>query len=167
MIQCCERQTFRFLFSFFLYVYLSLFVPLSLCLSFFITFVLTLSSPSFSLCFPLVDLWYPLTLAPCGAVSYAIGPDASSTDRNRELVMCGHFSTTCPRRCRNVAKKMFKASRKQYHKIFLDDGGPPLSACNFIFATNFTYVSPRLDSFSDQQIIVLSNLLVIKNFSIW
>lgn len=82
MIQCCERRYF----SFFRLVHLSLLLSLLL------SFLLCLRLHSF-FAFPLVDLWYPLTLAPCRAISYTIGPDASLTDRNRDLMMCGHFST--------------------------------------------------------------------------
>lgn len=114
MIQCWEC---KYIFPFFSLSFSTSVLP-SLFLSFFIIFILTLSSSYFFLYFPLVDLWYPLTLAPYGAVSYAIGPDASSTDRNRELMMCGHFSTIAHGVVETSLKKCLKRRVNNIIKYF-------------------------------------------------
>ena len=79
----CEHRYFNFFSLSFFYS--------SFCISLFLYYLRSYFVFAFFLCFPLVDLWYPLTLAPCGAVSYATGLDASSADRNWEVMMCGHF----------------------------------------------------------------------------
>lgn len=103
---------------YFTFFYLSSSVYLSFSVPLFITFGLTLSSPSFFLCSPLVDLWYPLTLAPCRAVSYTIGPDASLTDSKPRAYDVWSLLDDCPQRCRNVIKKCLKRRVNNIIKYF-------------------------------------------------